>query len=783
MFPPQQRKPRPTPILKLPNMRPYLTVLKDSFHEAFASRVLWILLLVSTLILLALAPLGLLDQRATELRLSSVSDWPAMIERFHAASEGERQGPEKRIWDRSSSRFRKSIVKSMSAKDPPGVTRDVVSNLLDELNEQLLRVDFYDETAWSEATIDLAASELLERGVNRLSRDELAFLNRLLLIAAFPDEIANAPSEELHLSYLGNRFAGPLPFNRAMAGPAIKQLLAGVMSFLVGIVAVFVAILVTAPIIPHTFEAGAVDLLLSKPVIRWVLFLVKFAGGCAFILLNAGYFIVGLWLILGLRFDLWSPSLLWCIPLFLFLFVVYYSVSAFAAVLWKNAIVSIVITILFWGTCFTVGTAKNMIEQFFINPDRIVTLVPRGETLTAVNQSGYFLEWRAGDWETILEPKRRDGAPSFLGQVIVGPVFNAERQQLHYLQRPAVGGRFRFLAARANFSIASWSAGSWKSAAGPNPPSGASWVFLTPQGETLLVAQGGVFRFDGKTLEERQGPKLFGFRLPGRQGDPPFEPLGPEGDVKLVDSFAAAMDPQTGDLVIFSDGELYWLRRDRAGLFQIAARRELADIAEPVTLACAAQHVVLAQSDGRVSLLDLPELNDRNVFRPAGKSEPYRAVASPDGETFAILFHNGTLALIGGDGDRLRTMGGDVSAVAFDSQADLLVADRGTRVTTYDAGSLQPKGEREPEQGVLEMVYRIGIQPLYTIFPKPGELANVVNYVLTDSETQAMGPPVAVTDLRQARIDLDIWGPIWSSLAFVVVMLGLTCVHIWRLDV
>ena len=53
-------------------MRPYLTVLKDSFHEAFASRVLWILLAVSTLVLLALAPLGLQDQRATLLRRSSV---------------------------------------------------------------------------------------------------------------------------------------------------------------------------------------------------------------------------------------------------------------------------------------------------------------------------------------------------------------------------------------------------------------------------------------------------------------------------------------------------------------------------------------------------------------------------------------------------------------------------------------------------------------------------------------------------------------------------------------
>ena len=186
-------------------------------------------------------------------------------------------------------------------------------------------------------------------------------------------------------------------------------------------------------------------MLLCKPVIRWVLFLVKFFGGCAFILLNAGYFIVGLWLILGVRFGLWSHSLLWCIPLFLFLFVIYYSVSALAAVLWKNAIVSIVITILFWGACFTVGMAKGLIEQFAINPGRIVTLVPRPDVLTAVNQSGHLLEWRDDSWETILEPKGRDGRPGFLPQGIIGPVFDAQRKQLHYLQTLGGGRRFRFL--------------------------------------------------------------------------------------------------------------------------------------------------------------------------------------------------------------------------------------------------------------------------------------------------------------------------------------------------
>ena len=37
-------------------MRPYLAIIKDSFREALASRVLWVLLLLITVLLLALAP-------------------------------------------------------------------------------------------------------------------------------------------------------------------------------------------------------------------------------------------------------------------------------------------------------------------------------------------------------------------------------------------------------------------------------------------------------------------------------------------------------------------------------------------------------------------------------------------------------------------------------------------------------------------------------------------------------------------------------------------------------
>src|SRR4029077_2372138 len=121
-------------------------------------------------------------------------------------------------------------------------------------------------------------------------------------------------------SYLVFKPVGPLPLTRTQLTPAIKYVLALIVDYGVGVFAVFAAILVTASLFPQPLEAGAVDLLLRKPISRTLLFLTKFVGGCAFIALVALYFIVGLWLIAGTRFGVWSHKLFLCLPVILFLF-------------------------------------------------------------------------------------------------------------------------------------------------------------------------------------------------------------------------------------------------------------------------------------------------------------------------------------------------------------------------------------------------------------------------------------------------------------------------------
>ena len=61
-------------------MRKYFAVVKDSFREALASRVLWILLLLVTLLLAAVAPLGYREVLTFRLRDSDVQTWPDFMD-------------------------------------------------------------------------------------------------------------------------------------------------------------------------------------------------------------------------------------------------------------------------------------------------------------------------------------------------------------------------------------------------------------------------------------------------------------------------------------------------------------------------------------------------------------------------------------------------------------------------------------------------------------------------------------------------------------------------------
>ena len=111
------------------------------------------------------------------------------------------------------------------------------------------------------------------------------------------------------MAYFSWELGLPLPVEPEQLFPAINQLVVTTLGTLLGVAGVFVAVL------GHRVDDSAdVRGRLGRPAAeqadlsRSWLFLAKFFGGCAFIAINAAYFIGGLWLILGLRFGLWNAA-------------------------------------------------------------------------------------------------------------------------------------------------------------------------------------------------------------------------------------------------------------------------------------------------------------------------------------------------------------------------------------------------------------------------------------------------------------------------------------------
>jgi hypothetical protein len=757
-------------------VRPYLAIIKDSFREALASRVLWILLVLSTLVLAAVAPFGIVERTGIVFRPNDITDARGLVEKIKRQESESRPSPGKQIWALLSDDYKTEV---MPDGDKPARARwpgAIYLRLPGELNEVITSRKLYDAAAWSEIKLPDDARDLLGRGIEQLDDEDVSQLNRLLLQAAYPNEIASSRDKAVVVSYLTWRL-GTLPLTKKLlVGTTIN----GFVNLFVGVVGVFAGVLVTASIIPQTYAAGAIDLLLSKPISRSLLFLTKYAGGCMFILINAAYVIGGLWLIAGLRMGQWSNRLLLCIPVFMFLFAVYYAVSSLAGVVWRNAIVSVVMAVLFWAACFGVGATKNVVEALFLNTERLVKLVPAGSELIAVNERSEMFHWSTAksDWEQILSSGSGASMPRAPGITLplVGPVYDAKHDRL--LALPVAAPQFGFMPGDNSLLVGEKQDG-WKRHEGIAAPPGTAALLVSSKGTLLAASPRGLMKLVGEPVADEMPVKVFGFTMPSAGGSR-FAPAS--DDLHLGTPLSAAVDRTTDDVVLFDTQTLRVLSPGKKGRYEERAQREIEGNLSGV-VALGGGHVLLARANGEIDLFDAVRLEPQGTFRPQAGNAPRFTEASPDGKTFAVLFHNRRLWLYdAANNQALKTSvagQGDISAVAFAAGDRLLAADRFTRVSEFELPSLKISDRRRPSLSVLEKVYLFGIKPIYTVFPKPGEMDNVVNYLLTGSESASLG---VNNDLQTSRPRLDIWGPIWSNLAFIAVVVGLGCLYTYRKD-
>jgi ABC-2 family transporter protein len=146
------------------------------------------------------------------------------------------------------------------------------------------------------------------------------------------------------------------PLDGPTAVYALQQQLAG---WAVHVVGLLLALVLTAGMLPAFFDPHAASVLLAKPVGRATLLAGKFLGVLAFVAVHAALLVGGAWLVLGARSGVWDSEFLFCAPLLVLHFAVFFSFSAMLASATRNTAVCVFGTVLFWLLCWATNFGRH----------------------------------------------------------------------------------------------------------------------------------------------------------------------------------------------------------------------------------------------------------------------------------------------------------------------------------------------------------------------------------------------------------------------------------------
>jgi ABC-2 type transport system permease protein len=124
----------------------------------------------------------------------------------------------------------------------------------------------------------------------------------------------------------------------------VRSFYAGIATFLYTF-AMALAVFASAGLVPSVLEPGRIELLLSKPVRRTHILLGRYAGNVLLVAIAVTYLVLGVWILIGLKSGIWSPSFLVAIPNTVFSFAVLLSIVMLTGVLWESAALSTMIAV------------------------------------------------------------------------------------------------------------------------------------------------------------------------------------------------------------------------------------------------------------------------------------------------------------------------------------------------------------------------------------------------------------------------------------------------------
>jgi hypothetical protein len=842
-------------------IRPYVAVVSDSFRSAFASRVLWVALVAIYLFLLAIAPIGYREVFTTTFRWTDFANGTRM-KAMLAQGIVEIQGTSEIAADSDTSEPQSAAA----AETPAG---RIARNLPEELRQNLRKVaegqevrirldiladglnrlyesdDWYDEAIWKSAPRLRELRELESLPADELTEELRKRRARLRIEAALPGVFESRGSRSIAMTYAGWQFPAIFQIEKSQFQLLLNHfVLRVIIDWVLGFAMIFLGILVTASIIPDMLQPGSLHLLLSKPVSRSLLFLSKFVGGCAFVFVCVTQLIIGLWLISGLRLDVWNARLLLCIPVCVFLFSVFYSVSAVAGLKWRSPILSIGLANAFGAGCLIIGMGGAISDGFVIERDRITGLAISGDHIITSTRGGHLrrLDRATNRWADLF-PDDTGGSDR-----VIPPVTLADGVVATARVR---GGRMNLFGSGATpLLLVDTTVGG-----PPSPaielPAGTRELYPMPDGailahntgELMIASAADIRRSagddegDGQTNEQDDQTNETGGEAPAVKAAPAA------GDVlggwlpKLVkmmggpsDGFASVLPqgmslltPNSVDLAgdashlfVFSGGKL--MRLDRPGpgdaaptgaaallaggdsgtRWKVTATAEATASGRSVWVRCIGDAAVVLLRGDDPPLFFTDRLEPIEADAAIAERIPGLAITSATSchgaGAVALLAGEGHVWMLAGNADgqiTLDRLGGATRGEAMrweESDGKLWVAHHVDRVSAWQltgaestAGwSRRPAVTIRPSIGGWRMVDRFLVTPLRTVTPQTGELGETIATIVSGESSMQL--PFAGGGEEAIVQRYNVWRPVLTCGGFVAVMLLLGCVYFARTD-
>ena len=459
-------------------MKPYLAVIADSFHSALSSRILWVAFVAVWGFLALLAPIGYKEDYTAKfsfLELRNGTQMKAMLARGLIDPKEEASALGRLV--RS---FPKDLQDDLRqiGRNEVRIGKDL---LADALNDAIEDESWYDAAAWKSTVRLRELRDLDDTPETELTNSQRQRRARLRIEAALPGIFPARTSRSVVLSYAGF----PMPAEAAFAKEqfisiANQVILPLIMNWLLGLALIFLGILVTASMIPDMLQPGSLHLLLSKPISRPMLLLCKFVGGCAFVLLCVSQLVVGLYLIAGLRLDIWNTKILWCIPVSVFLFAVYFSVSMLAGLRWRSPILSIGVTCIFAAIVILVGFIGRIFDRSVRQPDKLQRVVLADDSIIATTYGGSVQTWdeASKEWQLLVDGKDRGGD-------LILPPERLDRD--HIVTARIAGGRFNSYGSGSLRALILSRQDDWRPESGLSLPIGTSRLIATDGDHVLAL--------------------------------------------------------------------------------------------------------------------------------------------------------------------------------------------------------------------------------------------------------------------------------------------------------